>query len=229
LEGVKHTTQGAQIPAASEPLKGVRDVAFTIAIFLYFAGFQYLRTLFHDLGVDIGVFDIPTFAVFIYAIEPLESVAGVVLGVIVALFAWSAYRNDARTRPIAVVVTLMVLFFGLQYVVITEAHSRSLALRRGHARPVAFTVREADKMVLSPWLEERRARCDGYTADPTAMIVINGKAVKPTCWLFFVAETKDALFIFAHKPDRAREPTSRGQLVELRKDHLASWLVNVDS
>ena len=210
-------------------LKDVRDLAFVVAIFLYFAAFLYLRTLFHDLGVDVGLIEIPTFAMFVYALEPLESRVGILLLVLILLGAALTYRmRDDQSRRVAAVVMLGILFFGLQYVAVAHAHFKSDQLRRGHGRPVAFTVREPDKVKLSPWLETQRSRCEQYTSDPTSTVKADGRTVPVTCSLFFVAETKDAFFAFAHVPDGPKDPPSRGQLVELRKDHLSSWLVNVD-
>jgi hypothetical protein len=206
-------------PKAEGAFTQARDIAFVFAILLYFAAFDYRWELFQSFGVDVGLFEVPTFSMIVYALPVLESTPGImalVVLVVAAVAAFVVLRDFAMpvSRPIATACAFIATLVALQVAAHVLASFNHDEIRAGSARNVAFTLRDPDKMKLAEAIEAARLQCIQHTNEP---------GVYRNCYLYLLADSKDSVYVLWQKPGT----NTLARVIELRKDELASLSISV--
>jgi hypothetical protein len=206
-------------PTRDQYFAQARDIAFVIAIFLYFIAFEYRWEFFRSFGVDVGLFDVPTFAMIVYAIPVIESTPGLLTIFLLAAgailtFVVVRHFKLSVSQPVAIACAILATFLALQGAAHALAQGNHDQVFAGKARNVAFTFREPDKSKLADTIEYARGECVNHVNDP-----IN----HATCDLYLIADSPDAIYVL-YKP---LSGSTLPHIIELRKEQLASLTSSV--
>jgi hypothetical protein len=134
-------------PSASrvDILAVLRNAVFFIATYLYFTGWVYVYYFLRDFGIALSSVNTPVYYFFVYSYGVMESnffwLLLIVVGVIVSLMLCRKYKLE-NMRNWLVVLILAAIFPISFYAAVRTAHKQALALRRGIAKSISFTLRK---------------------------------------------------------------------------------------
>jgi len=207
------------LPPKEQLLSQARDIALIGAVFLYFTAFEYRWDLFRSFGVDIGLFDVPTFSMIVYAVPVVESKDGIIaiLGFIIVMalgFVVVRRFRSPALRTAGLACAAVTLFVALQLAAGSRAQHDHDRIRAGQARNVAFTMREPETVKLIGVIEHERAQCVDHVQNPVKT---------PVCNLYLVADSKDAVYLLWQKSPGH----TLADVIEIRKEDLASFAASV--
>jgi hypothetical protein len=137
-------------PPDPVPFLGVlKDAVLPLAIYLYFTGFMYVYSLYHELGIGIGGVDIPVYYLCIYAINVFRAyLPALTLALIIVLIAAlliSRWQRIHRWQRVLATTALVLLFPGLYALAYWTAERDATAMRKGQFVPtIRLTLRPTE-------------------------------------------------------------------------------------
>jgi hypothetical protein len=158
-------TSEPESPSENEPsvrasLAMVRDIAFVVAVYVYFTGFTYYYYWRLLLGIPVAVADEPVFHIFVYAFQVFRIYWAGILGCIVAgVLLWVAVGSlfdkiawlhaQERLRSGLSILLLVAIVLGL-FTVLSVWSEEAARIHVDSVRAGYTTIEPNIKIMLKP-------------------------------------------------------------------------------
>jgi hypothetical protein len=131
--------------ASADLLKSARDIAFILAIYLYFAGWVYLYTYFSFFGLSVGQQDTEFYTFIIYSVNVLSFLVVdhylltfFTIIVSLAILHWLNYRSVVY----AICIFLMGLLYYSAILSATDDAKKAFAYRGSTLHRISFVMKK---------------------------------------------------------------------------------------